>query len=139
MNSHCRMHGSPFRGAGLLFLLVLFACAVPLAGLFVDQLAYPSERAHAAAPFTVPAGYGVRAYDLGELTLVMVILPGDEDPEQNLYALWGVTHQAQARRIDAEVRGCYEIGDLTAQCDDRLTVTTFGSERGSKRGTHVTE
>ncbi len=108
--------------AVLLVLAFLFACYAT-GGVITIDLA-----GAAATPFVVPEGYSVRVYNYDGLTTVFVVQPPNEDPERALYAYWGVVHQAQARRLDAQVLDCYAVGDLTIQCQD--WVVTFGTERG---------
>ncbi len=106
--------------------LLLMAC-VQLAALVALRV-QPAPAVEAAS-WQVPDGYSVRVYALGDLTRVDLIEPPDDDKERALYAFWGLVHQAQARRLDVEVRDCYAIGDLTVDCKD--SVTTYGSERGN--------
>ncbi len=111
--------------AVLLFLALLFACYATGGVITIDLAG-----AQAATPFVVPEGYSVRVREYGELTAIFMIPPADEEPDRALYYLWGIVHQAQARRIDAQANRCRLLGDLTVDCD--YSIVTFGSERGQR-------
>ncbi len=121
---------STIRRHELVAYLLFMACVLTPV-LVMAPTVPPSTAVEAAGTWQVPEGYSVRVYTQGDLTLVYVIQPPNEtDAERELYAFWGIVHQAQARRLDAEVRDCYTVGDLTVECPKSLT--TFGTERGNR-------